>query len=82
MKVWGSVDWKLPSINHVITDEKRVISNEEVEKSDSLLGKGVHILDMPDDLWSKLSQSDWSRCQAIYDQEEYARECIKHHELC
>lgn len=72
------VDWELKSIRHVITDENRIIPNEEA-KSDDLQGKGIHILDMPDKLWSKLSHKDWQRCQAIWDQETYARQCRDHH---
>ena len=79
MKTYGVVEWELPSINHCITDEKRVVSNQEVKKSGNLKGKGVHILDMPEDLWNELSQSDWRRCQVIWDQEEYARACENHH---
>ena len=78
------IEWELNSIDHVITDENRVVSREEANKADipdgGLCGIGVHILDMPNDLWNKLDKKDWRRCQAIWDQEIYAQQCQNHHE--
>ena len=77
------VEWELDSIDYVITDENRVVPKLEAEKADipdgGLQGKGVHILDMPNDLWNKLGKKDWRRCQAIWDQEIYAQQCENHH---
>jgi len=77
------IEWELNSIDHVITDENRVVSREEANKADipdgGLRGMGVHITDLSDELWHKMDKKDWRRCQAIWDQEIYARQCENHH---
>ena len=77
------IEWDIKSIGYIITDEKRVIPADEakrLEKDLNLQGKGVHIFNMPEDLWSELSTEDWRRCQAIFDAELYAQQCADHHD--